>query len=85
VRTIALLPAASLGVPAQPEVAALLEQETLQKIRDFDPRDDGAPAVAALNLSTGRVFSHKCGAVFRKARSIKIPILLEMFQAERAV
>ncbi len=74
---------AALALSAQTDVAGILEQKTLQKIRDFDARFDGVLGVAALDLSNGHVFSHNGDAVFTQASSIKIPILIELFQAER--
>ncbi len=70
-------------LPAQTTVADLLEQKTIQKIRDFDARFDGVLGVAALDLSNDHVFSHHGDAVFTQASSIKIPVLIEIYQAER--
>src|SRR5262245_64569670 len=44
---------------------------------------DGVLGVAAVDFSDGHTFSHNGDAVFTTASSIKIPILIELFQAER--
>lgn len=80
---IILFLAAALQLSAQTDAAERLEQKTLQKIREFDSRFDGVLGVAALDLSTGRLFSHNGETVFAQASSIKVPILLELILAER--
>ncbi|MBI3694846.1 MAG: serine hydrolase [Acidobacteria bacterium] len=75
--------ALAFGLQAQSDVVELLEQKTLQRIRDFDARFDGVLGVAAMDLATGRVFSHHGDAIFTQASVIKIPILIGLFRAER--
>src|SRR5262249_59124561 len=57
--------------------------KTLQRIRGFDARFDGVLGVAAVDLSDGHTFSHNGDTVFTTASSIKVPILIELFQAGR--
>lgn len=65
---------------AQENVEALLERKTLAAIAKYDEGFDGALGVAAIDLSTGRMFSYHGGAVFAQASSIKIPVLMRLFQ-----
>lgn len=69
---------------AQPGQVELFEQKTLARIREFDAKRDGVLGVAAVDLSTGRAFSYHGDTLFATASSIKIPILIELFKAERA-
>jgi beta-lactamase class A len=73
----------AFALPAQTAVE-LLEQKTLARIAAFDAKLDGVLGVAAIDLSTGRRWSYHGGTVFPQASSIKIPIMIEMFKAERA-
>jgi beta-lactamase class A len=69
---------------AQPTVVDLLERETIAKIERYASQMDGVLGVAAIDLTTGRVFSIKGDSVFPQASSIKIPIMIQMFRAARA-
>ena len=81
---IALL--ALLALPAlspAESVIDLLERGTVARIRDYGRVFDGAVGVAAIDLQTGREFSVNGDVVFPQASSIKIPILMRMYQAAR--
>jgi beta-lactamase class A len=62
----------------------LLEQKLAEQIAAFDARLDGVLGVAAIDLATGRTFSYHGDTIFPQASSIKIPIMAEMYRAERA-
>ena len=69
---------------AQPAVSELLEQKTLAEIRRFADSFEGVLGVAAIDLAGGRTFHVNGDTQFPTASTIKIPILIRMFQAERA-
>lgn len=75
--------AAAPRLSAQADVEDLLEQKTIERIRDFDAHFDGVLGVAAVDLANGHVFSYHGDAVFTQGSSIKIAILIGVFQAER--
>jgi beta-lactamase class A len=79
-----LLILAALPVCAQSDAAGLLERKMHQRIRDCDARFDGVLGVAALDLTTGRLAAYHGDAVFPQASSIKIPILIELHNSQRA-
>jgi beta-lactamase class A len=64
-------------------VLDLLERGTIAKIRRYERAFDGALGMAAVDLATGRHFAVNGDVLFPQASSIKIPILMRMFQAER--
>jgi beta-lactamase class A len=64
-------------------VLDLLERNTLARIRSYERGFDGALGVAVIDLHTGREFSLNGDVLFPQASSIKIPILIRMFQAAR--
>ncbi len=66
---------------AETAVQHLLENKLFARIRDYDAALDGALGVAAIDLTSGRVFVYNGDAVFPTASSIKIPIMVEMFRA----
>jgi beta-lactamase class A len=69
---------------AQPTLSDLLENKTLAELRRFDEGFDGVLGVAAIDLTTGRMFGLHSGTVFPQASVIKIAILARMYQAARA-
>jgi len=69
---------------AQPTLSELLENKTLAELRRFDDGFDGALGVAAIDLTTGRIFGLHRDTVFPQASVIKIAILARMYQAARA-
>lgn len=71
-------------VCAQPTLPELLENKTLAELRHFDEGFDGALGVAAIDLTTGRLFGLHADTVFPQASVIKIPILARMYQTARA-
>ncbi|MEX2264290.1 MAG: serine hydrolase [Bryobacteraceae bacterium] len=75
---------AGLLQAADHTVASLLEGKLVAALQRFDEKFAGALGVAAIDLETGRAFSVNGDVVFPQASSIKIPILIRMFQAERA-
>jgi beta-lactamase class A len=80
---IALLLACGIA-GAQPTVSELLEQKMDRQIRALDESLDGVLGVEAIDLKSGRVYGYHAKTVFPTASSIKIPILIEMFRAEKA-
>lgn len=75
---------AGLAATAQPSASELLELKTLEQIRQFDASFDGALGVTAIDLESGRTFGYHGDTVFPTASMIKIPILVRVFQEERA-
>jgi beta-lactamase class A len=68
---------------AQPSVTELLLQRTEQRVREFVHNYDGVVGVAFIDLNTGRAYSINGDVSFPQASSIKIPIMMRVFQAER--
>ena len=62
----------------------LLEDKTLARIKAFDDAWDGVLGMAAIDLTTHRMFSYHGNVLFPQASSIKIPIMIEMFRQVRA-
>lgn len=62
----------------------LFEQKLMARLRALDNQLDGVLGVAVVDLSTGHAFSYHGDTVFPQASSIKIPIMAEMYRAERA-
>jgi beta-lactamase class A len=81
---LAALLALACTACAQPTLSELLETKTLAELRRFDENFDGALGVAAIDLTSGRMFALHTDTVFPQASVIKIPILVRMFQAARA-
>jgi len=69
---------------AQPTLSELLENKTLAELRRFDDGFEGALGVAAIDLTSGRMFGLHDDTVFPQASVIKIAILARMYQAARA-
>lgn len=72
---------AAAGAFAQTTIEDLLEAKTLEAIAAYDRGFDGAIGVAAIDLTTGRMFSYHGDTVFAQASSIKIPILVRAYEA----
>jgi beta-lactamase class A len=68
---------------AQTSVTELLEQRTLTRVQEYAEKFDGALGVAVIDLAGGREFSLNGDTVFPQASSIKVPIMLRLFQAEK--
>lgn len=68
-----------LPLAAQSEPAALLEKKTLAKIASYDAGLDAALGVAAIDLTTGHIFSHNGSLVTTQASLIKVPIMVTAF------
>lgn len=62
----------------------LLEQKLATRLAEFDAKLDGVLGIAVIDLSTGQTFAYHGDTVFPQASSIKIPIMAEMYRAERA-
>ena len=77
------MPLAGSVCLAQETVADLLEHKTIAKVRVAADAVDAVVGFAAVDLTTGRVFSHNGNVVFPQASSIKIAILTEMFRSGR--
>lgn len=78
---IGLLVVLTLSGQTAPE---LFEQKLLARLRALDNQLDGVLGVAVIDLSTGQTFSLHGDTIFPQASSIKIPIMAEMYRAERA-
>ncbi len=78
---VALFSACTLLAQTAPE---LLEQKLAARLRSFDAKLDGVLGVAVIDLTTGQTFAYHGDTVFPQASSIKIPIMAEMYRAERA-
>jgi beta-lactamase class A len=63
---------------------SLLEAGLLDRLRSIDSALDGVLGVAAIDLTTGHVIAHHADVVFPQASSIKIPIMMHVFEQERA-
>ena len=83
-QTLSLLILASTAALAQPAVSELLEQKTIDEIRRFADSFEGVLGVSAIALTSARAFHFHGDTRFPTASTIKIPILIRMFQAERA-
>lgn len=68
---------------AQTALQSLLENKLASRIGEYDSTLNGVIGVAAIDLTTGRLFDYNGQAVFPTASSIKIPILVGMFHAMR--
>ncbi|MBM3812051.1 MAG: serine hydrolase [Acidimicrobiia bacterium] len=73
----------ALACFAQGEPSLLLEKKMLVQIEKADAALDGVLGVAAIDLETGRVISYNGGTAFPQASSIKIPIMMAMFESAR--
>ena len=74
---------ASAPMFAQPSVSELLLQQTEHRVRDFVRGYHGVVGVAFTDLTTGRRHAINGDVTFPQASSIKIPIMIRVFQAER--
>lgn len=83
-KTLAATLLVLMPLAAQPEPAALLEKKTLEKIASYDAGLDGALGVTAIDLTTGRTFSHNGSLVTTQASLIKVPILVTAFSQIQA-
>jgi beta-lactamase class A len=80
IASTALILAASIA-HGESAVQRLLEDKMLyDRIKALDASLNGVLGVAAIDLTTGRVFAYNGDAEFPTASSIKIPILIEMFR-----
>lgn len=59
---------------------SLLESKLLERIRKIEAGIDGALGVAAIDLTDGHVIAYQADYVFPQASSIKIPILIQLFE-----
>ncbi len=66
---------------AQPTVTDLFLQRAEQRVREYVQGYDGAVGVAFIDLTTGRGHAVNGDVSFPQASSIKIPIMLRVFQA----
>ncbi len=73
----------ALTASAQPTVSELYLQRTEQRVRDYVKNYDGVVGVAFIDLKTGRSHAINGDVSFPQASSIKIPIMMRVFQAER--
>jgi beta-lactamase class A len=81
---LSLLLACALASAQQPTAVEALEERLLARIRAVEQSLDGVLGVAALDLTTGRVISYRGEVTFPQASAIKIPILIELYRAQRA-
>lgn len=83
-----LLLLATMGTAAEQTagplpVGTLLEEKLLDRLRLIEGKMTGVLGAAIIDLTTGRMVSWHGDSVFPQASSIKIPIMVEVFQAER--
>jgi len=79
-RTLAGLLLCALGANGQATVIDLLEGKLLRRIQDLDARTPGVLGLAAIDLTSRRTFSYHGETVFPQASSIKIPILIRVYE-----
>ena len=82
VRVMALA-ASVLPAHAEPAVSELLLQRTEQRVREYVQNYDGVVGVAFIDLTTGRSYAVHGDVAFPQASSIKIPIMMRVFQAQQ--
>jgi beta-lactamase class A len=68
----------------QPSVSDLMLAKTLEQLREYEGSFDGALGVAFLDVSGGQRFDLNGETVFPQASVIKIPIMIALYEAERA-
>ncbi len=78
---IGFLYASALVAQTGPE---LLERKLMARLSALDAKLDGVLGVAVIDLSTGQSFGYHGDTIFPQASSIKLPIMAEMYRAERA-
>lgn len=71
--------ATAVCVWAQP-AAEILESKLLDRVRAMESGIDGVLGVAAIDLTNGHVISYRGDVVFPQASSIKIPIMMQVFE-----
>jgi beta-lactamase class A len=81
--TSVLLSLAGSRGAAQPTVIDLYLQRTEQRVREYVQNYDGAVGVAFIDLTTGRSYAVNGDVAFPQASSIKIPIMMRVFQAQK--
>lgn len=69
---------------SETDVVQLWEMKQQARIKAVDDALDGVLGVATIDLTSGRTFAYNATAVFPTASSIKIPIMIQVFRAERA-
>ncbi|MCC6395054.1 MAG: serine hydrolase [Bryobacterales bacterium] len=79
-RTLAGLLLCAMAADGQATVIDLLEGKLLRQIQDLDARTPGVLGLAAIDLTTRRTFSYHGETVFPQASSIKIPILIRVYE-----
>jgi beta-lactamase class A len=78
-----LLLACFASLRAETAVQHLLESKMYARLKAYDDALPSALGVAAIDLTSGRIFVYNGEAVFPAASTIKIPILVEMYRAMR--
>ncbi|MCC6368993.1 MAG: serine hydrolase [Bryobacterales bacterium] len=79
-RTLVGLLLCAIGANGQATVIDLFEAKLLRQIQDLDVRTPGVLGLAAIDLTTRRTFSYHGETVFPQASSIKIPILIRVYE-----
>jgi beta-lactamase class A len=64
--------------------AVSLEEKLMSRIRAVDDATNGVVGVAIIDLQNMRVLQHNAETLFPQASSIKIPIMMAIFQAARS-
>src|SRR5215204_2624226 len=64
--------------------AVSLEEKLMARIRAVDDATNGVVGVAIIDLQNIRVLQHNAETLFPQASSIKIPIMMAIFQAARS-
>lgn len=81
-----LVAAAALActLAAESSVTHLLELKMFQRIKNLDEKLIGVLGVASVDLTSGRVFVYNGDARFPTASSIKIAILIKLYELQRS-
>jgi beta-lactamase class A len=66
-----------------PSAAELLEAKLLDRLRAVAERSSGVVGFAIIDLQSGRTIGHNSDTVFPQASSIKIPIMMQVFEQAR--
>lgn len=85
-KAVAVLLLASLSLAGQNRsgVEELFDAKLTARLRAVEDRSSGVIGYAAIDLETGRTLAYHEDTVFPQASSIKIPIMMQVFEQARA-
>jgi beta-lactamase class A len=69
-----------LAAPDPPSADELLEAKLLDRLRAIGERSSGVLGFSIIDLHTGRTIGHNSDTVFPQASSIKLPIMMQVFE-----